>query len=112
MEEERVDVVPGTLDMLILKACAAEPRHGFGVARWIESVTARRLTVEEGALYPALHRMEKRGWLESTWQVTENGRRARYYAVTPAGHAELAGQIERWRGSSWAVERVLGATDA
>ena len=106
---ERVDLVPGTLDMLILKAVSAEPRHGFGVARWIEAVTGDRLTVEEGALYPALHRLEKRGALRSEWQRTEHGRRARVYRVTAEGTAELEEQVARWSGSARAVQQVLEA---
>jgi transcriptional regulator len=106
---ERVDLLPGTLDMMVLKAVAGEAQHGFGIARWIEGVTGNRLTVEEGALYPALHRMEKRGWLTSEWQRTEHGRRARYYSATPAGLAELDEQMRRWEGATWAVQRVLEA---
>lgn len=106
--QPRVDLVPGTLDMLVMKAVAAERLHGFAVARWIEAVTGDRLTVEEGALYPALHRMEKKGWLASEWRRTEHGRRARYYTLTSAGAAELERRIERWEGSAWAVRRVLG----
>ena len=95
--------------MLVLKALAGDALHGFGVARWIESVTGSRLTVDEGALYPALHRMEKRGWLESEWRTTENRRRAKYYRLTPQGRTELTAQVERWSGSAWAVDAVLGA---
>lgn len=105
--QHRVELVPGTLDMLVMKAVGAEPRHGFGIARWIEAVTGERLTVEEGALYPALHRMERRGWLASEWRRTEHGRRARYYTLTPEGARELGRQIERWEGSAWAVRKVL-----
>jgi transcriptional regulator len=105
--DQKVSLLQGTLDMLILKALAGEPLHGFGVARWIERVTGDRLTVDEGALYPALHRMEKRGWLRSEWRVTENGRRAKYYRVTANGREELSSQVHRWQGSSWAVQRVL-----
>lgn len=107
--EDRVDLVPGTLDMLILKAVTGEARHGFGIARWVEAVTGDRLTVEEGALYPALHRLEKRGALRSEWQRTEHGRRARYYSPTPAGEKELAEQVARWSGSARAVQQVLEA---
>jgi transcriptional regulator len=106
--KSRVDLVPGTLDMLVMKAVAAEPQHGFGIARWIEAVTGDRLTVEEGALYPALHRMERKGWLASEWRRTEHGRRARYYTLTPMGVDELERLIDRWEGSAWAVRRVLG----
>ena len=112
MDNEKVDLLQGTLDMLILKALAGESMHGFGVARWIEAVTGDRLTVDEGALYPALHRMEKRGWLQSEWRTTENRRRAKYYRVTTAGAEELSAQVVRWTGSSWAVDRVLEAGEA
>jgi transcriptional regulator len=105
----RVDLLPGTLEMLILKAVSSRPLHGFGVARWIEGVTGDRLSVEEGALYPALHRMEKRGWLASDWERTEHGRRARVYVPTAAGREELERQVARWEGSAWAIRRVLEA---
>lgn len=107
--DDRVELVPGTLDMLAMKAVAAEPRHGFGIARWIEDVTGDRLTVEEGALYPALHRLEKRGALTSEWDRTEHGRRARYYRLTEEGRAELEELRAKWEGSAWAVEQVLEA---
>lgn len=106
---DRAELVPGTLDMLIMKAVSHEALHGFGIARWIESVTGDRLTVEEGALYPALHRLEKRSLLESDWQRTEHGRRARYYALTAAGRAELADRATRWHDSAEAVRQVLEA---
>lgn len=112
MDTERVELLQGTLDMLALKALAGEPMHGFGVARWIEKVTGSRLVVEEGALYPALHRMEKRGWLSAEWRVTENKRRAKYYRLTPEGRTELTAQVRRWSGSAGAVEAVLEAEDA
>jgi transcriptional regulator len=105
--EERVELVPGTVDMLVLKAVSVEALHGFGIARWIEGVTGDRLTIEEGALYPALHRMEERGWLSSDWQRTDRGRRARYYRLTEAGARELTEMVARWEGSAWAVRRVL-----
>jgi len=107
--EDRVELVPGTLDMLAMKAVSSDAKHGFGIARWIEQVTGDRLTVEEGALYPALHRMEKRGWLASEWRRTERGRRARFYRLTDEGARELRERVERWEGSAWAVERVLDA---
>ena len=83
--------------------------HGFGFARWIERATGDRLTVEEGALYPALHRMERRGWLTSEWGRTEHGRRARYYRLTPEGARELDALRKRWEGSAWAIREVLNA---
>ncbi len=107
--DERVELVPGTLDMLVMKAVSAEALHGFGIARWIERVTGDRLTVEEGALYPALHRLEKRAWLSSEWRRTPRGRRARYYRLTPEGSHELDTLRTRWEGSAWAVRQVLEA---
>lgn len=109
MGNERAELVPGTLDMLAMKALSGESLHGFGIARWIEAVTGDRLTVEEGALYPALHRMEKRGALTSEWQRTERGRRARYYSLTDQGREELAELRDRWESSARAVRQVLDA---
>jgi len=103
----RVELVPGTLDMMVMQAVVAETRHGFGIARWIEDVTGDRLTVEEGAMYPALHRLEKRGLLASEWGRTERGRRARYYGLTEAGRSELEVLRRRWDESTWAVRQVL-----
>jgi PadR family transcriptional regulator PadR len=94
---------------MIMKAVSAEGLHGFGIARWIERVTGDRLTVEEGALYPALHRLEKRTWLTSEWGRTEHGRRARYYRPTPEGMRQLESLTERWEGSARAVRQVLDA---
>ena len=107
--KDRVELVPGTLDMMVMKAVSAESLHGFGIARWIESVTGDRLTVEEGALYPALHRLEKRGSLASEWRKTDRGRRARYYRITGQGVEELEALRARWEGSAWAVKQVLEA---
>lgn len=109
MGDERAELVPGTLDMLAMKALSGESLHGFGIARWIEAVTGDRLTVEEGALYPALHRMEKRGALTSEWQRTEHGRRARYYSLTDRGREELADLRGRWESSARAVRQILDA---
>lgn len=109
MADDTVEVIPGTVEMLMLKALSGAPMHGFGIARWIESVTGERLSVDEGALYPALHRMQKKGWLTSEWSRTENGRRAKYYTLTDAGHRELSAQKGRWRASALAIDQVLGA---
>ena len=111
MTRQPVELLQGTLDMLILKAVSGEPMHGFGIARWIEGVTSQRLSVEEGALYPALHRMEKKGWLASRWEMTANKRRAKYYEITPSGRDELALQVQRWDGSASAVYQVLRAAE-
>lgn len=103
----RIDILPGTLDLMILKAVAGTPLHGFGIARWIEDVTGERLVIDEGALYPALHKLEKRGVLQSDWQMTENRRRARYYELTDAGREALGVETARWTDASWAVNQVL-----
>lgn len=84
-----MNLLQGTLDVLVLKALAAETRHGYGVAEWIRQRTDGTLEIEDGALYTSLHRLAKRGWLESEWGVSENNRRAKYYALTREGQAEL-----------------------
>lgn len=90
-------VVPGTLELLVLRSlAAAEPMHGFAILDFIRDTTDDALVVEDGALYPALRRMEKRGWLESDWGISEKGRRARYYRLTPSGHRALAEEEARW----------------
>ncbi len=110
MGVKQAALVPGTLEMLILKVLAwGEPMHGFGVARWIEDVTGDQLTVEEGALYPALHRMRRRGWVEAEWAYSENNRRARYYRITRKGRNQLQRAIASWESSTNAVAQVLEA---
>jgi len=95
---DTLGVMPGTLELLILRTLAVgAPMHGFAVLDWIRQTTDEVLVVEDGALYPALRRMEKRGLLESAWGVSEKGRRARYYRLTPSGRGELAAEDERWR---------------
>ncbi len=93
---ERVPVLQGTLDMLILKALAWGPNHGFGILRHLEQVTGEELHVEEGALYPALHRMHAKGWLEAEWGVSENNRRARFYRLSQTGERELRRRVSEW----------------
>ena len=110
--DDRAELIQGTLEMLVLKALSRGANHGFGVARWIEGATDGGLQVEEGALYPALHRMHRRGWLAADWGVTENGRRAKYYRLTAAGRAELRARIRTWERSVAAVEQVLTAEGA
>jgi len=89
MAEPNVEVLRGTLDLLILKAVSWGPTHGYGVARWIEQATSDVLQIEEGSLYPALHRLETRGWIAAEWGTSENNRRARYYSITAAGRKQL-----------------------
>jgi transcriptional regulator len=101
------DLLQGTLDLLILKALAKGSMHGYGVAEWIHESSQDVLRVEEGALYPALHRLELRGLLASEWGTSDNNRRAKYYALTPTGRKQLAQETEYWRRLSGAVARVL-----
>jgi transcriptional regulator len=89
MADSNIEVLRGTLDLLILKAVSWGPTHGYGVARWIEQATDDVLRIEEGSLYPALHRLETRGWIESDWGASENNRRAKFYTLTAKGRAQL-----------------------
>jgi len=100
----------GTIELLVLKALSWEPSHGFGIARWIELVSDDALTVEEGSLYPALHRLEAEGWIEAEWGVSENKRRAKFYALTPLGRRMLRAEETRWTRFVSTMSRVLAAT--
>ena len=102
-----VDLLQGTLAALILKALSWGPLHGYGIARWIEQVTEDDLLVEEGSLYPALHRLEQEGWLRSAWGVTEKNREARFYTITAAGRKQLAEEQQSWQRLIDGVGRVL-----
>ena len=104
---EELELLQGTLDVLILKTLSWGPRHGYAVARWLYDTSDDVLRVEEGALYPALHRLERRGWIESEWGLSENNRRAKYYQLTAAGHAQLRAQAARWTRYADAVFKVL-----
>lgn len=99
-----------TLNLLVLEALAAGAEHGYGVARWVEEVTDDALSLEEGTLYPALHRLERRGFLESRWGRSENNRRAKFYRITAAGRTRLATERGRWTRLSDAVGKVVAAT--
>ncbi|HET9368906.1 MAG TPA: PadR family transcriptional regulator [Vicinamibacterales bacterium] len=109
MTKERGDILQGTLDMLVLQALTREPMHGWGITerigQWSESV----LQLGQGTLYPALYRLERQGLIQSAWKVTENNRRARYYALTRAGRRHLADELAQWRRMSRAVNLVLEA---
>ena len=101
------DLLQGTLSILILKALLGGSSHGFGIARWIEATTRDVLTIEEGSLYPALRRLEDKGWVRSEWGTSENNRRARYYTITSAGRAQLRTEADVWMRYATAVTRVL-----
>ena len=106
------DLFTGTLDILILKALTWGPRHGYAIGRWIRETTEDVLTVQEGALYPALHRLERRGVISEEWAETETGRQAKYYTLTAAGRAHLRAEAVRWSAYSRAVTRALALTSA
>ena len=105
----RVELPQGTLETLILKTLSWGAMHGYGIGRWIERTSDESLTVEEGSLYPALHRMEKRGWIAPEWRQTENNRRAKYYALTDEGQRQLTARTSRWSYLVASVGRVLQA---
>jgi PadR family transcriptional regulator PadR len=100
-------LLQGTLDMLILKALAVEPMHGWGIGERLEAMSGDVFRVPQGSLYPAVVRLQKYGWIRSTWRTTENNRRARYYALTPSGQRQLEAEREQWREAATAVDRIL-----
>lgn len=110
MSREDLKLLQGTLDVLVLKAVAFGPRHGYAVAEWIRKRTDEALHVEEGALYTSLHRMEKRKWLRSEWGLSENNRKAKFYGLTSKGHEALDSAERTWERYSEAVTKVLGSS--
>lgn len=112
MAPSELNLLRGTLDLLILKALSWAPMHGLGVMRWIERASVERLQISEGALYPALHRMEQRGWLGAEWGVTEKHRDAKYYRLSPAGRRALTAELTKWNSYTEAVGAVLAAQGA
>lgn len=107
MSDSRADLLKGTLDLLVLKALSGGPRHGYGVARWLEESSRDLLSIEEGSLYPALYRMEDRGWIRSEWGLSDSNRRARYYSITDLGREQLREQASAWDRLVRAVALVL-----
>jgi PadR family transcriptional regulator, regulatory protein PadR len=108
-EQETGDLIQGTLDMLILKSLARGPAHGYAVAEWIQQTSQQVLRVEEGALYPALHRLELRGLLKARWGASDNNRRAKFYELTAEGQKRLQAESRRWARLSSAVAFVMQA---
>ena len=102
------NLLQGTLDLLVLKTLSWGPRHGYGVARWLEDTTDDALHVEEGSLYPALYRLERRGWIAAEWGTSELGKRIKVYALTTAGRAQLRREVAAWGEFTAAVAKVLG----
>jgi PadR family transcriptional regulator, regulatory protein PadR len=107
---EAGELIQGTLEMLVLKALLRGPLHGYGVVEWIQETSQQMLKVEEGALYPALHRLELRGLLKSKWGTSENNRRAKFYSLTAEGQKRLDAESQRWARLSSAVAFVMQAT--
>ena len=106
---DQTDVLQGTLDLLIMRTLAMDPMHGWAIAQRIQQISDELLRVQQGSLYPALHRFDSRGWVTSYWRTTGNNRIARYYQLTAAGRHALAGEIERWRSYTTAVDHVIDA---
>jgi PadR family transcriptional regulator, regulatory protein PadR len=103
------DLFTGTLELLILKAVTWGPRHGYAIGRWIRETTGEVLVVQEGALYPALHRLERKGLLDEDWRESETGRQAKYYTLTAPGRSHLRAERKRWEAFAGAVTRALTA---
>ncbi len=104
---EATELLHGTLDALVLKTLSWGPRHGYAIARWIEDTTEDALRIEEGSLYPALYRMERRGWIEAEWGLSDNNRKVKFYQLTAAGRERLAIETAQWRQYTAAVSKVL-----
>lgn len=109
MNETQADLLQGTLDLLILKTLALGPYHGWGVSQRIQQMSRDALQVNQGSLYPALHRLEQRGWITSEWGTSENNRRAKFYSLTKRGRARLEAERDQWRRFAAAVELILQA---
>ena len=107
MPRTQVELVQGSLDIIVLKTLSWQPMHGFGIARWIQQTTDDVLQVEEGSLYPSLYRMENKGWVKAEWRITENNRRAKYYRLTAAGKRQLTDQSENWETFVVAMTKIL-----
>jgi transcriptional regulator len=101
------DVLRGSLELLVVKTLSLAPEHGWGIGQRIQQVSGGELEVNQGSLYPALQRLEQRGWITSDWGVTENNRRARFYEITPAGRRALGSEIESWRRFASTMELIL-----
>jgi PadR family transcriptional regulator PadR len=104
---ERIDVPQGTLDLLILKTVALEPQHGWAISQRVAQISKDVLQIQQGSLYPALHRLERKGWIKAEWGASDNNRRAKYYAITRAGRKQLESVTLTWRKLAIAVEQIL-----
>ncbi len=104
-------LIPGTLNVLILKALTRGPLHGYAISKWVQQTSEDVLRVEEGVLYPALHKLEKEKWLRAEWGVNDTGRRAKFYSLTPLGKRKLQAEVARWKRPSQTVSTVLDAEE-
>ena len=107
MPEDQLDLPQGTLDLLILKSLALEPRHGWAISERLHQISSATLNIRQGSLYPALHRLERRGWIKASWGTSDNNRRAKYYELTKRGRARLETEISAWRKLSAVVSQVI-----
>ena len=110
MTTPRLDLPQGTLDLLILKAASLEPQHGWAISERIRQMSEAALDIQQGSLYPALHRLERKGWLKGRWRTTDNNRKAKYYELTARGRTHLEAELDSWRRLTIAVNLVLGTT--
>ena len=110
MSQSRVDLPQGTLDLLILKTINLQPLHGWAISERIQQISKEVLQVQQGSLYPALHRLERRGWIKARWGASENNRRAKYYELTRAGRKQLETEQESWQKLTTAVAQILKTT--
>jgi transcriptional regulator len=103
----KLNLLQGTLDLLVMKVIQSQPMHGYAIARTIQELSQESLRVEEGSLYPSLYRMEKKGWIRSAWRTTDRNRRARFYELTAEGRKQLAEEEENWEKLSGVVDRIM-----
>jgi PadR family transcriptional regulator, regulatory protein PadR len=107
LEEHRIDLPQGTLDLLILRTLSLGPQHGWAISERVQQVSSDVLRIQQGSLYPALHRLERRGWIKAKWGISENNRRAKYYELTRTGQKQLETETESWRKLTAAVAQIL-----
>jgi transcriptional regulator len=110
-EQPNAEILQGTLDMLILKICALEPLHGYGIVQRLHQISKESLNIRQGSLYPALYRLEHKGWLKATWKTTEGGRNAKYYSLTRTGRQQLERERESWKRLCQAISLVLDTNE-
>src|ERR1700704_846303 len=107
MPDTRIDLPQGTLDLLILRTLALEPQHGWAISERIHQVSSKTLFVQQGSLYPALHRLERRGWIKARWGASENNRRAKFYELTRLGRKQLETETDQWKALAIAIAQIL-----